>query len=182
MGYIHIMAYSGLNPLPNVSVHPDGYIVDAKGNVVKRAICPIPGDMSNRIFDGLIPGAVYEFRNGMRLEMCTVEQRLNFMEALAEFAHYTPVSEPGKMFQRPYTKGANAKKGGRYWELITLTTNRAIVGPVVSNKLAKEFTEDIKKAQDFDLKYGFEDGFYKQFLYWGEVFSVAADNGLVSIY
>lgn len=59
MAYIHIMTYSGLKPMPNVSVHPDGYMVDEHGDVIKQAICPIPGDMSNRLFDGLIPGMVY---------------------------------------------------------------------------------------------------------------------------
>ena len=182
MGYMRIMVYAGLKPMPNVSVHPDGYIVDEHGDVVRQAICPIPGDMSNRIFDGLKGGTVYEYDRGIRLEMCTLDQRLNFMEALAEFAKYKPISEPGKLLQRPYTQGAYARTGGRYWELITLTTNRAIVGPVVSNKLAKEFTEDIQKAKDFDKKHGFENGFSTQFLCWGEAFSVAADNGLVNIY
>lgn len=34
MGYIHIMAYCGLKAMPNVSVHPDGYMVNDAGGLV----------------------------------------------------------------------------------------------------------------------------------------------------
>lgn len=182
MAYIHIMAYSGLKPMPNVSVHPDGYMIDEHGDVIKKAICPIPGDTASRIFDGLKPGMVYSFESGMRLEMCTLDQRLNFMEALAEFAGYKPISEPGNWKQRPYTQGAYARKGGCFWELITLTTNRAILGPVVANKLLKEFTHDLSRAEAFDKEHDFDGGFFEQFRCWAMVFYAAADDGLVSIY
>lgn len=85
-------------------------------------------------------------------------------------------------FQRPYTKGANAKKGGRYWELITLTTNRAILGPVVSNKLLKEFVDDMQKAEAFDKEHDFEGGFCEQFRCWDKVFKMVSHKGLVNIY
>ena len=182
MAYIHIMAYSGLKPMPNVSVHPDGYMVDEHGDVIKQAICPIPGDMSNRLFDGLTPGMVYSFESGMRLDMCTLDQRLNFMEALAEFAGYKPIREPGTWMQHPYTQGAHARAGGRFWELITLTTNRAILGPVVANKLLKEFVDDMQKAEAFDKEHDFEGGFCEQFRCWGKVFKMASQRGLISIY
>lgn len=182
MAYIHIMAYEGLKPMPNVSVHPDGYVVDQHGDVVKRAICPIPGDSTHRIFDGLTPGMVYSFESGLRVEMCTTQQRLNFMEALAEFAGYKPVSEGGLLLQRPYTQGAYAKCAGPFWELITLTTNRVIVGPVVSNKLYRDLANDKTRAKAFDTNLDFQGGFYQQYMCWMQAFQMASNNGLVNIY
>ncbi|MFV0357792.1 MAG: hypothetical protein ACK5LG_22215 [Bacteroides thetaiotaomicron] len=182
MAYMKITAYHGLVARNDVMIHPDGYVIDTRGDVVRQAVCPIYDKAQEKLTEGLITGSVYEFAGGLRIEMCTKHQYRNFRESLADFAGYDRVRSPfdGQHAQW-FTEGAKKAGSGPFYEFICLPDGMLTIGPVMATKLAADFQAYKKKAKAWDINNQFENGFYEQYLCWYQSFVYAADMGMITI-
>lgn len=70
-----------------------------------------------------------------------------------------------------------------FQELIDFADNEGVIDPVVSKKLAKDFTENKLEALKFSKELDNNgEWFYKKYEEWQIAFEMAADNGAVDFY
>lgn len=102
---------------------------------------------------------------------------------LAKLAGYpeTPFESFGNVRMR-HDAGAWVAGSGPFWELINFSDCEGTIGPVVSSKLAKDFSEWDERAKQHDEDAGLNGGLYERFQEWRQAFEMAADGGLVDFH
>lgn len=127
---------------------------------------------------GLEDSAVYRYDESMRFRAGSYSGYNTWREILAKLAGYPAVesTEYGRTSLR-HDAGAWEADGGPFWELIHFSDCEGDIGPEVSTKLAKDFTEFQDKADA-------EDGDFFKTLYtqWRKAFEMASQNGCVSFH
>lgn len=184
MGSImRVTAYQKIVPLDTAALTPDGYVVDEMGNVVRNAICPLIDPSAGARNKGLEEGKIYSFDSTLTFACYNRYQHQNFIEVLCELAKYTP-SNPSSLahLSDRFTQGALEQGHGPFYELISFVRQAGTIGPFACNKLAHEFSLFRPKAQAMDSNLDFNGAFYDQYMNWLEVFCIAGEDGLVSIF
>lgn len=69
--------------------------------------------------------------------------------------------------------------GDDFQELINFADNEGVIGPVVSEKLAKDFEKNMERAKEFALG---DEGWFGLYISWHEAFEMASDNGAVDFH
>lgn len=78
-----------------------------------------------------------------------------------------------------------AKKIGKneaFQELIDFADNEGVIGPIVSKKLANDFTENKMEALKFSKTLEDDGWFFEKYEDWELAFTMAADNGAVDFH
>lgn len=70
----------------------------------------------------------------------------------------------------------------QFQELINFADNEGVIGPVVSKKLYKDFTENYERAVEFDKTLGEGKRWINQYENWKKAFEMAADNGAIDFH
>ena len=103
----------------------------------------------------------------------------NWREELAKLAGYPP-SERVMYGHSENLHAASAWNGvvteGPFYELVNYADNEGTIGPVVSAKLARDFSEWADRAAAIG------GNFYEKFMEWRRCFEFAADDGAVSFH
>lgn len=73
-------------------------------------------------------------------------------------------------------------KGKAFQELINFADNEGVIGPVVSKKLAQNFSENETAAKEFAKTLDDGEWWINQYYRWKKAFEVASDNGAVDFH
>lgn len=98
---------------------------------------------------------------------------------LAKMAGYEPVpySHFGEPEEPRHDAGAWAATEGPFWELINFSDCEGVIGPIVSAKLAKDFSDFQEKADEVPVQW-----FQETYANFRKAFEGAAQNGYVSFH
>lgn len=181
MSFLSIVAFEGMSLLPNAALTHDGYIVDEYGELVKHAVAPNPQYTPHPAYQGVELGRVYKFHSGLRVDLCSLEQMANFKESLAELAGFKPEpNSPADQYLSRFTRAAGTQ-GGPFREFIILPNEPMIIGPVLAKAVVGHFGDFRIRAHAWDVNNDFNEGFYKQYMCWYQMFAMASDSGMVMI-
>jgi len=131
--------------------------------------------------DGLEDRAVYSAEDSMGFRAGSYGGYNAWREELAKLAGYplTDYTIYGRT-ERRHDAGAWAASAGPFWELINFSDCEGIIGPVVSEKLAKDFAEFDERAKAHAASRN--DWFYPLYQTWRQAFDMAADGGAVDFH
>lgn len=73
-------------------------------------------------------------------------------------------------------------EGDSFQELTNFADNEGVIGPVVSKKLYKDFTENYERALEFDKTLGEGGLWIAQYENWKKAFEMASNNGAVDFH
>jgi hypothetical protein len=100
-------------------------------------------------------------------------------------------------YEEDYDFRAGSYSGYNYWreqlacfkgevafqELVDFADNEGVIGPVVSKKLAKEFSDYEEEAKEFSKTLGENgDWWFEKYLDWKKAFEMAIENGAVDFH
>ncbi len=69
-----------------------------------------------------------------------------------------------------------------FYELIEFADNEGVIGPCVSKKLAKDFTDNQDKAKEFSMTISEGKWWFEKYKEWRKAFEMAAKNGAVEFH
>lgn len=99
---------------------------------------------------------------------------------LAKLAGYTPIEARRHDFgalELRHDSAASEQGSGPFFELIHFSDCEGIIGPLVSEKLFKDFCEFEEKAKNHES--AFKERFYDLYKEWKTAFEYGSDNGVV---
>lgn len=133
--------------------------------------------------EGVEDGAAYTAQEGMSFRTGYGAHGA-WREDLAKMAGYaaTAVDNGFGGSTEMHSGGAWAAEGGPFWELINFSDCEGTIGPVVSAKLDKDFSEWDERAKHFDDANGLDGRFYNRFQEWRQAFEMASDGGMVDFH
>lgn len=153
---LDITAYKDIQKVTGAYVL-DGEPVDGAGNELDYnshvTIC-INEPFKDRA-DDLIDGTVCTFSEAFEFRAGSYSGYSIWREKLAELANWPKVKGP-------------------FWELICFSDCEGVIGPKTSAKLAKDFADYQKKADDHK-----DDYFRERYNDWRKAFEMASQNGMV---
>ena len=133
--------------------------------------------------EGVEDRAVYTAKDGMSFRTGYGSHGA-WREELAKLAGYqaTPVDRGYGSVTEMHSGGAWSAESGPFWELINFSDCEGTIGPVVSAKLARDFSDWGERASKHDEANALDGYFYKRFQEWCQAFEMAADGGLVDFH
>lgn len=128
--------------------------------------------------DGLQDRAVYAADDTIRFRAGSYGGYNAWREELARIAGY-PLTDYSKYerISKRHDAGAWAVESGPFWELINFSDCEGVIGPLVSAKLAKDFSDFDAVAKLSEKAY-----FYEMYSQWREAFEMASNNGAVDFH
>lgn len=168
---LDITAYKGLVTVQNPKLDDEGYPVDWEKNWLPRH-----GVESEQHFPGRARGvdleAVYTFTDSLRFRAGSYGSYNWWRDQLAKFAGYASA-------QDAWDKGST----GPFSELIEFSDCEGVIGPVVSAKLARDFSDHATQAERYAATMG-EGGkhWFQLYRLWQSAFVMAADTGAVEFH
>jgi hypothetical protein len=168
---LDISVYRKLTPASGDVEMEDGYPVDydtywLPGPSMKWSEKTFPGRGK-----GIDPSTVYTFSEKSGFPAGSYGGYNHWRNLLAEMAGYGSAEEAWD----------NQDKSAPFMELIDFADNEGVIGPIVSAKLAKDFSEFESKAEKFSASLDQYES--KKFIHgyrvWKAAFEMASDGGAV---
>lgn len=133
--------------------------------------------------EGVEHRAAYKAQESMGFRADSYSGYNAWRNELAKLAGYpkTPYETYGNV-RVGHDAGAWAAEKGPFWELINFSDCEGTIGPVVSAKLAKDFSEWDERAKQYDQDNALDGYFYKRLQEWRQAFEMASDGGLVDFH
>lgn len=167
---LDIGIYTGLTIAINPNVDEYGYPYDEDNQVLVVENKDFPGRIQ-----GLRNNTVYNYTKYDTFDAGSYSSYNWWRNELARIAGYKPIEfiEDGKSVLK-YDETAWRLKNGPFWEIINFTDADGAIGPVVSEKLYRDFQKYKDKAMHFKNEY-----FIDVYLNFLNAFDVARKNGLI---
>jgi hypothetical protein len=171
---LDITAYQKITAAPDAAVSPDGEPVDWQSHFWAHpsSIASTEENWPGRS-EGVAPG-IYRFEKEHRFRAGSYGGYNEWRRWLARVAGWQSVNEcweasPEEQAKRPFG------------EIINFSDCEGVIGPKVAAKLAKDFADNEKRAEEAATRDD-EPWFLESYRDWRKAFEMAADDGAVDFH